>query len=45
MSIGNIFFINEDIAGHCQSLILSAMRMWESQDIIRDDITAVVVYF
>ena len=44
-NIGNPFFVKEDIAGHCQSLILSAMKMWENQDIIRDDITAVVVYF
>ena len=43
--IGNPYFVKEDIAGHCQCLIMSAMKMWENQDIIRDDITAVVVYF
>ena len=45
MAIGNPFFVKEDIAGHCQNLIINATRMWESQDIIRDDITAVIVYF
>ena len=44
-NIGNNFYANGDIRGHCLSLITSAMKMWENQDIIRDDITVVVVYF
>ena len=43
--IGNPFYSKDDIQGHCQSLIINAMKMWENQDVIRDDITAVVVYF
>ena len=44
-NIGNKFFVKDDIGDHCQCLINCAMKMWESQDIIRDDITVVVVYF
>ena len=44
-NIGNKYFVRDDIGGHCMCLIHSAMKMWESQDIIRDDITVVVVYF
>ena len=43
--LGNPFYLKEDIAGHCQNLIINSINMWETNDIMRDDITAVIVYF
>ena len=43
--IGNFFYKNNDIAGFCTELIKYSEGLWEENDIIRDDITVVSVFF
>ena len=43
--IGNTFYQKGDIEGFCSNLVKKAVQTWEENDIIRDDITVVCVYF
>ena len=43
--IGNTFYQKGDIGGFCSNLVKKAVQTWEENDIIRDDITVVCVYF
>ena len=45
MEIGNEFYLRNDIKGFTEKLIKKSEVLWEKQDVIVDDITAVVVYF
>ena len=45
MNIGNLYYIQNDIIGFTNKLIETATRWWEREDIIIDDITAVIVFF
>lgn len=44
MTIGNQYFVNNDIKGHCQALLTTAVIRWGKYEGYRDDITVVVVY-
>ena len=44
-NIGNPFYLKNNIVGHCESLINNSVKMWEQNDLNRDDITVVIVYF
>ena len=43
--IGNLFYNKNDLKGFCTELVNKAFLLWEDNDIIRDDITVVCVYF
>ena len=45
MKIGNQFYLQNDIKGFTEKLIKKSENLWEKQDVIVDDITAVVVFF
>ena len=44
-NIGNNFYAKDDVVGFCTELILFSTKLWEQNDIIRDDITVVSVFF
>ena len=44
-NIGNKFYATNDIVGFCSELISISTKIWEQNDIIRDDITVVSVFF
>ncbi len=44
-NIGNKFFLENDIKGLSVELIKVATNLWEMEDIVRDDITIVTVFF
>ena len=39
------FYQNNDPNGACQSLIKESTKLWESEDIVVDDITIIVLFF
>ena len=43
--IGNIFYKKNDASGFCSELIKYSVELWEQNEIIRDDITVVCVFF
>ena len=43
--LGNIYFKQHDIGQLCSNLLKTAVNKWEENDIIRDDITIVCVFF
>ena len=43
--IGNIFYKKNDASGFCSELIKYSVELWEQNEIIRDDITVVSVFF
>ena len=43
--IGNNFYYNNDAEGFCKELVNIAVNNWSQKEIIRDDITAVTVFF
>ena len=43
--IGNIFYKKNDASGFCSELIEYSVGLWEQNEIIRDDITVVSVFF
>ena len=43
--LGNAFYKINDVGGFCTNLVKFAVHSWEQFDIIRDDITAVCIYF
>ena len=45
MEMGNDFYLKKDIIGFTQQLIKQSENLWEKQDVVVDDITAVVVFF
>ena len=45
MSMGNFYYFKNDIIGFTNKLIETATNCWEREDIVIDDITAVVVFF
>ena len=45
MNIGNKYYIQNDIIGFTNKLIETATLWWEKEDIIIDDITAVIIFF
>ena len=45
MSIGIEYYLKDNIAEFIEKIIKVSEFWWEKEDIIRDDITAVVVYF
>ena len=45
MFIGNEYYVKNDIDGFCNELVIDAFQCWEREDVIRDDITSVVVFF
>ena len=42
---GNIYYQRNEIGRFCTNLVIKAIHKWESNGIIRDDITVVCVYF
>ena len=45
MNIGNDFYVNNNIDDYIKEIIRISEYWWKKEDIIRDDITAVVVFF
>ena len=45
MKIGIKYYINNDIDGFVNDIIKTSQYWWKREDIIMDDITAVIVYF
>ena len=45
MELGKKFFLNNDATSFCQELINRSTILWQVNDNIIDDITAVVVFF
>ena len=45
MDIGNVFYINNEIDKFLYEIIKVSKFWWEKEDFIRDDITAVIVFF
>ena len=43
--IANIFYQTNDIGGLCTELVKFSINLWEKNEIIRDDITVVAVFF
>ena len=43
--LGNKFYAKKEVGPFCTNLVQQAVNNWEQQDIIRDDITVVCVYF
>lgn len=43
--IGNLFYTNNDVVGYCNELVKYSMGLWEQNEIVRDDITVVSVFF
>ena len=43
--LGNRFYDKNEVGPFCTHLVQQAVNNWEQQDIIRDDITVVCVYF
>ena len=43
--LGNMFYSKNQVGNFCSTLVQQAVNSWEKQDIIRDDITVVCVYF
>ena len=43
--IGTNFYKNNDVAGFCKELVNTSARIWEQFESLRDDITAVAVFF
>ena len=44
-NIGNKFYSQNNVVGFCTELISFSTKLWEQNDIIRDDITVVSVFF
>ena len=45
MKIGIKYYIDNDIEGFVNDIIKTSQYWWKREDIIMDDITAVIVYF
>ena len=45
MNIGRTYYINNNVDGFIKELIKVSEYWWEKEDIIRDDITTVIVFF
>ena len=45
MNIGNKFYVNNEIDKFLDEIIKLSKYWWEKEDIMRDDITAVIVFF
>jgi serine/threonine protein phosphatase PrpC len=45
MKISNQFFMRNDSFGLCKELSKKATDLWDINDVIRDDITVVAVFF
>ena len=45
MKIGIKYYIDNDIDGFVNDIIKTSQYWWKREDIIMDDITAVIVYF
>ena len=45
MKIGNKHYLNNNPNGFCEEIIGNATYWWEKEDIIIDDITALIVFF
>ena len=45
LEILEIFFKKNDASGFCSELIKYSVELWEQNEIIRDDITVVCVFF
>ena len=43
--IANNFYLNNDAIGLCKKLVRTSNDLWEKEDIVVDDITAVIVFF
>ena len=43
--IGTNFYKNNDVAGFCKELVNTSANIWEQFESLRDDITAVAVFF
>ena len=43
--IGTNFYKNNDVAGFCKELVNTSAKIWEQFESLRDDITAVAVFF
>jgi serine/threonine protein phosphatase PrpC len=43
--IANTFYLNNDAIGLCKKLVRTSNDLWEKEDIVVDDITAVIVFF
>ena len=43
--LGNKFYDKNEVGPFCVNLVQQAFTNWEMQDIIREDITVVCVYF
>ena len=44
-NIGNLFYSKNDVVGYCNELVKYSMGLWETNELIRDDITVVSVFF
>lgn len=45
MKIGNKHYLNNNPNGFCEEIIGNAAYWWEKEDIIIDDITALIIFF
>ncbi len=45
MKIANKYYINNNPEGFCQEIIGNASYRWEKEEVVIDDITAVIVFF
>ena len=43
--IGNLFYAHNDVVGYCNELVKYSMGLWEQNELVRDDITVVSVFF
>ena len=44
-NIGNLFYAKNDVVGYCNELVKYSMGLWEQNELVRDDITVVSVFF
>ena len=44
-NIGNLFYAKNDVVGYCNELVKYSTGLWELNELIRDDITVVSVFF
>ena len=45
MKIGNKYYINDNPDGFCQEIVGNASYWWEKEEVVIDDITAIIVFF
>ena len=43
--IGKKYYVENNPSGYCHELVKTSLSLWEKNDIVVDDITAVVAFF